>query len=142
MGQLKCDHCGSTEFEKRNGVYVCKYCGSVYTPDGKETDDKKAESKAGRTGQNTDTVVRNAANTGVNTNKVYVIKSHKSWLATLLLSIFLGYLGIHRFYVGKVGSGIIWLLTFGAFGVGWIFDLTMIATGKFTDKAGRPVVRK
>lgn len=60
----------------------------------------------------------------------------KSKMVALLLCIFLGELGIHRFYVGKIGTGIIWLLTGGCFGIGYIVDIVMIATGKFTDKAG------
>ena len=60
----------------------------------------------------------------------------KSKMVALLLCIFLGGLGIHRFYVGKIGTGIIWLLTGGYFGIGYIVDIVMIATGKFTDKAG------
>ena len=60
----------------------------------------------------------------------------KSKMVALLLCIFLGGPGIHRFYVGKIGTGIIWLLTGGCFGIGYIVDIVMIATGKFTDKAG------
>ena len=60
----------------------------------------------------------------------------KSKMVALLLCIFLGGLGFHRFYVGKIGTGIIWLLTGGCFGIGYIVDIVMIATGKFTDKAG------
>jgi TM2 domain-containing membrane protein YozV len=62
--------------------------------------------------------------------------SRKSWMVTLLLCIFLGFLGVHRFYVGKVGTGVIWLFTLGCYGVAWIIDIVMIITGKFTDKQG------
>jgi TM2 domain-containing membrane protein YozV len=62
--------------------------------------------------------------------------SPKSRLAALLLCVFLGYLGIHRFYVGKVGTGIIWLLTGGFFGIGYIVDLILIIVGSFTDQSG------
>lgn len=63
----------------------------------------------------------------------------KSRLATLLLCIFLGYLGVHRFYVGKIGTGILWLLTGGVFGIGIIIDIIMIATNSFTDGEGMPL---
>ena len=62
--------------------------------------------------------------------------SDKSWIAALLLCIFVGGLGIHRFYVGKVGTGILYLLTAGFFGIGVIVDIIMIAVGSFTDKGG------
>ena len=62
--------------------------------------------------------------------------SSKSRLVALLLCIFLGYLGIHRFYVGKTGTGILWLITGGCFGIGYVVDLIMIIIGSFTDKSG------
>ena len=58
----------------------------------------------------------------------------------LLLTICLGELGVHRFLAGKIGTGIIWLLTFGCFGIGYIVDIIQIATGKFTKKDGTPWV--
>ena len=59
------------------------------------------------------------------------MKSEKKTIL-LLLVIFLGYLGIHRFYSGKIKSGIFYLLTAGLFGIGWIVDIVLIATNKFT----------
>lgn len=62
--------------------------------------------------------------------------SSKSRLVALLLCIFLGGLGVHRFYVGKIGTGIVWLLTAGCFGIGWIIDIILIACGAMRDKDG------
>lgn len=65
--------------------------------------------------------------------------SEKSWLATLLLSIFLGEFGIDRFYLGKIGTGILKLITVGGFGVWWLIDLILIIAGAMKDKHGLPV---
>ena len=64
------------------------------------------------------------------------MKSEKDWLVTLLLCLFLGGLGVHRFYAGKIGTGILWLLTLGCFGIGSLIDLIMIICGKFKDGNG------
>ncbi len=68
-------------------------------------------------------------------------RSEKDWLTTLLLSIFVGGLGIHRFYVGKIGTGILWLFTAGCFGIGALVDLILIVCGKFTDEEGKLIIK-
>ena len=70
------------------------------------------------------------------------MKSEKNWLTTLLLSIFLGSLGVHRFYAGKIGTGILMLLTLGGCGIWCWIDLIMIIMGKFTDKDGNMIVNE
>lgn len=66
--------------------------------------------------------------------------SEKSKTTDLLLCIFLGTLGVHRFYEGKIGTGILWLCTLGLGGIGWVVDLVLIATNKAKDKNGLPIV--
>ncbi|NLM84861.1 MAG: TM2 domain-containing protein [Clostridiales bacterium] len=67
--------------------------------------------------------------------------SPKSRLVALLLCFFLGALGVHRFYVGKVGTGVLWLLTAGLGGIGVLVDFIMICVGSFTDKSGYFLIR-
>lgn len=61
-------------------------------------------------------------------------------LIAFLLLLFLGYLGVHRFYVGKVGTGLLMLFTLGGLGI-WVFvDFILILAGAFRDKQGRRVL--
>jgi TM2 domain-containing membrane protein YozV len=66
--------------------------------------------------------------------------SPHSRLAALLLCLFLGCLGVHRFYVGKVGTGVAMIFTLGGLGIWSLIDFIMIVTGSFTDANGRFVL--
>ena len=66
-------------------------------------------------------------------------RSEKGFVPTLLLALFLGGLGAHRFFVGKVGTGIVQLLTLGGLGIWALIDVIMIIVGSFRDKQGLPV---
>jgi len=66
-------------------------------------------------------------------------KSEKGFVPTLLLCFFLGFIGVHRFYVGKIGTGILMFLTLGGFGIWTLVDFVMIAVGSFKDKEGLPI---
>jgi len=65
--------------------------------------------------------------------------SSKEWLVALLISVFLGTLGIDRFYVGHVGLGILKLVTCGGMGIWAIIDIILIATRKVNDSNGLPL---
>ena len=63
----------------------------------------------------------------------------KRILPAFLLCFLLGFLGAHRFYVGKIGTGILQLLTLGGLGIWSLIDMIMIIVGAFTDKEGNKI---
>jgi TM2 domain-containing membrane protein YozV len=65
----------------------------------------------------------------------------KSWAVALILSIFLGVLGIDRFYLGYTGKGILKLITGGGLGIWWLIDLIRIASNSLPDANGQPLAR-
>jgi TM2 domain-containing membrane protein YozV len=65
----------------------------------------------------------------------------KSWIVALLLCIFLGAIGVHRFYVGKIGTAVLMIVTLGGLGIWVLIDLIMIIVGSFTDKQGQKLAR-
>lgn len=66
----------------------------------------------------------------------------KDWLITLLLSIFLGGLGVDRFYTGHTMLGVLKLITCGGMGIWSLIDIIMIAMNKRTDANGNPLIKK
>ena len=69
------------------------------------------------------------------------VSPENKWLVTLLLCLFVGVLGVHRFYVGKIGTGVLHLLTLGFFGIWTLIDLIIIILGNFRDKDGNLITR-
>jgi len=67
------------------------------------------------------------------------IDEPKDWIVTLLLSFFLGCLGVHRFYTGHTGIGVAQLLTLGGCGIWAFIDFIIILVGNFKDAQGRPL---
>jgi len=66
-------------------------------------------------------------------------QSQNQWIVVLLLAFFLGFIGAHRFYVGKNGTGILMILTVGGIGLWVLYDLIIIITGNFKTKQGNKV---
>ena len=67
--------------------------------------------------------------------------SEKRILPTFLLCFFFGGFGIHRFYVGKIGTGLLQLVTLGGLGIWTLIDFIMIICGAFTDKQGNKITQ-
>ncbi len=63
-------------------------------------------------------------------------KVNIEWVIVLLFAFLLGWLGVHRFYVGKIGTGILMIFTFGGLGIWALIDLIMVAVGQFKKKDG------
>ena len=68
--------------------------------------------------------------------------SDKDWTTLLILSLLLGWLGVDRFYAGHIGLGVLKLLTLGACGIWALIDIILVATGKFSDADGLPIVNQ
>ncbi|MDM8085265.1 TM2 domain-containing protein [Cellulomonas cellasea] len=66
--------------------------------------------------------------------------STRSRAVAAVLAFLVGFLGVHRFYVGKIGTGVAMILTVGGFGFWTLFDFIMILIGKFEDKEGRALI--
>lgn len=116
---MYCKNCGK---EMKNNEKFCPECGTTVNGHFAQQIPQQP--------------VINVVNNNTNVNKNFGYAHKSKWMA-FFLCLFLGYLGAHRFYVGKVGTGIIWLFTFGFFGIGWILDLIFILLGVFKDKAGQ-----
>lgn len=65
--------------------------------------------------------------------------SKKNRTVALLLVIMLGWMGGHRFYANKVGTGLLMMFTMGGFGLWYFIDMVMVALGAFQDKDDLPI---
>lgn len=124
---MYCSKCGS---QIDDAAAFCVHCGAKV---GEQQVQPQAQAQP-QVQQPVINVINN--NTNVNSGFGYVRKN--KWVA-FFLCLLLGEFGVHRFYVGKVGTGIIWLLTLGLGGIGWLIDLIAILVGGFKDKAGQPL---
>ncbi len=106
-----CQHCGA---KIAAGAVICPSCGCQV---------QEFQSQPTREQPN---IIINNANSNVNQNgAMYYGRPKNKWTA-FFLCLFLGYLGAHKFYEGRVGGGILYLLTAGLFGIGWLIDTIIL----------------
>ena len=127
----------------------CKHCGQVIVADcvvcpkcGKQVEDLKTSHPENIIINNNNNA-SSSASAIVNASGYGSMVSPKSWLVTLLLCLFLGVVGGHRFYAGKIGTAIIMILLSltGISEIWALIDLIMIILSKFKDKQGLVIQR-
>ena len=128
---MYCPNCG---IELPENTQYCEYCGTEQSV--------KNQSNETRTTHTTSTIEVNVTNPNPRpTYSNYGNVSPKSRLVVIILWFFFGVLGVHYFYAGRIGMGLLWLITGGFFGIGWIIDILVILSGSFKDSFGRPITR-
>ena len=104
-----CKHCGAKILE---AAVICTHCGC-------QVEDIKHNEQP-------NIVINNANNTNTNVNAAMLgVRAKNKWVA-FCLCLFLGYIGAHKFYEGRIGMGILYLLTVGLFGIGWFIDCIVL----------------
>jgi len=109
-----CKHCGAKVPVQ---AVICTACG------GQIEELKQAQQQPSIVITNTNNNTNQ--NTNVNAGAVYHGRMKNKW-AAFFLCFFLGYLGAHKFYEGRIGAGILYLLTCGVFGIGWLLDTLIL----------------
>ena len=123
--EVKCPVCGAPlEGE------VCTYCGHRLKT---STNNSTVQSQ---NANNISFVTNVVNNNSQNISNQVINVSKKNKITALILCVLFGLFGVHRFYVGKIGTGLLYLCTGGLFLIGYIVDIILIIKGKFTDKFG------
>ncbi len=146
-----------TNHPEKEAVGMCAYCGKPFCQEclvevkgrmyckadlGNVLDEAKQSSQGSQPTINiTNTNDSVNTNTNNNANTGFMGMPRKNRLLALILCVlgFFGIAGIHRMYVGKVGSGVLYLFTFGFFFIGTVLDLISILSGGFRDSYGYPL---
>lgn len=110
------------------GKKYCKHCGSLIDSDcvvctkcGKQVEELKSEERNVIINNSSSASAAASASASMNMDGRYGVPKDK--IIALLLCIFLGMFGAHKFYEGKIMMGILYICTFGLFGIGWIVDI-------------------
>ena len=117
--KFDCESCGSKQYIKTKSGYKCKYCGSI-----QDVISMSDESK-----QDSASEQSSSASAGLQTDRAYSAHfrhESKRSLILLLVCVFAGIYGVHRFMQRKILSGLLFLFTGGLFGIGWFIDVVKL----------------
>lgn len=120
---MYCHNCGSRIGETAK---FCKECGAAVNGNNQQQQPVVVN------------VVNNNTNQNINGGRYYIPRKSR-WVA-FWICLFAGWLGVHKFYLGKTGLGILYLCTFGLCAIGWIFDIFMLFMGLSVDAWGRKLI--
>lgn len=133
---MKCPNCGANIYDDVNR---CQYCGA-YQPVKPQHQPPVQPQYQQPPYQQPPTVIYQVVQGEPGAVPYRQEISDKNKWAAFLLCFFFGGLGFHKFYVGKIGAGILYFFTIGLFGIGWLLDLIFILSGSSTDRFGRKLV--
>lgn len=115
-----------------NNQKYCKHCGQLIDADcvvcpkcGKQVEGLKTDERSIIINNSASSSASAAASAAANTSPANYRKAKNKWVA-FFLCLFLGMFGAHKFYEGKIIFGVIYLLTFGLAGIGWIVDCILL----------------
>jgi len=139
LSSVGCTRCGSSELTEVEGFLQCVYCQSRYA-----LDKELAASPKPVTSMTSQLQIEEFGPSYGEMSAARAAEtirargpSSKSWSVAFLLSLFFGWLGVDRFYLGQVGLGIVKFLTAGGFGMWWAIDFVLIAPNGIKDSEGR-----
>ena len=136
--KFKCKDCGATKYERNGNTYKCQYCGYTEEVYGDQAEELKPIISINTPFVETSQVSETKSTKNQDT-------SLKSQFIKLLICFFVGYLGIHKFMERKTFLGLLYLFTFGLFGIGYFFDCavyTFVFIGSFIKYLGSIFTRK
>jgi DNA-directed RNA polymerase subunit RPC12/RpoP len=139
LSSVGCTRCGSNELTEVDGFLQCVYCQSRYAFDKgvaaspRQITSITSQQQIEKLGPNYEEM----SATQATETSLARSPSSRSWTVALVLSLFLGFLGVDRLYLGQVGLGVAKFLTAGGFGVWWVIDCVLIALRRAKDSDGR-----
>ena len=138
---MKCEHCGAPV---RQGEMACAYCGAVFETSRPMVVNIYNQEKRAEKPPETPPERQQEQPPEVRERVVYVDRpvpavSRKKRSVSLILCLLLGIFGAHKFYERRYGMGLLYLFSYGLFGIGILVDLVCLIFGRPTDKQGLPM---